>query len=44
MRIMFCVRSSDPELDNVGHKWSSSAVLRHLKEQGHDTDSKILLQ
>lgn len=30
-------RSDDPSAENVGHKWTLSALLRHLKEQGKDT-------
>lgn len=30
-------RSDDPSAENVGHKWTLSALLRHLKAQGKDT-------
>lgn len=30
-------RSEDPEAEDVGHKWTLSALLRHLKKQGQDT-------
>lgn len=30
-------RSDDPCAENVGHKWTLSALLRHLKSQGKDT-------
>lgn len=30
-------RSSDPDADDVGHKWSLSALLKHLKSENHDT-------
>lgn len=33
----FSYRSEDPAAENVGHKWTLSAFLRHLKEQGNDT-------
>ncbi|KAF5305739.1 hypothetical protein FQR65_LT07635 [Abscondita terminalis] len=31
------VKSDDPTAENVGHKWTLSALLRHLKSQGKDT-------
>ncbi|KAL0270115.1 UNVERIFIED_CONTAM: hypothetical protein PYX00_007625 [Menopon gallinae] len=31
------VKSEDPEAENVGHKWTLSALLRHLKKEGKDT-------
>lgn len=31
------VKSDDPTAENVGHKWTLSALLRHLKVQGKDT-------
>ncbi|KAB0803333.1 hypothetical protein PPYR_00303 [Photinus pyralis] len=31
------VKSDDPSAENVGHKWTLSALLRHLKAQGKDT-------
>lgn len=35
---MFCFcRSNDSSAENVGHKWTLSALLRHLKSQGRDT-------
>lgn len=30
-------RSDDPSVENVGHKWTLSALLRHLKAEGKDT-------
>ncbi|CAH0551742.1 unnamed protein product [Brassicogethes aeneus] len=33
------VRSDDPSAENVGHKWTLSALLRHLKSEGRDTIS-----
>ncbi|XP_066994738.1 tubulin polyglutamylase TTLL5 [Anabrus simplex] len=30
-------KSDDPEAENVGHKWTLSALLRHLREEGTDT-------
>lgn len=30
-------RSDDPSAENVGHKWTLSALLRHLKADGKDT-------
>ncbi|XP_066146909.1 tubulin polyglutamylase TTLL5 isoform X1 [Euwallacea fornicatus] len=31
------VKSDDPSAENVGHKWTLSAFLRHLKSEGKDT-------
>ncbi|CAJ1064276.1 tubulin polyglutamylase TTLL5 isoform X3 [Xyrichtys novacula] len=31
------VRCDDPEVENYGSKWSMSAVLRYLKQEGKDT-------
>ncbi|XP_075222024.1 tubulin polyglutamylase TTLL5-like [Lycorma delicatula] len=31
------IKSEDPEAEDVGHKWTLSALLRHLKKQGQDT-------
>ncbi|KAK4884418.1 hypothetical protein RN001_000689 [Aquatica leii] len=31
------VKSDDPSAENVGHKWTLSALLRHLKSQDKDT-------
>lgn len=31
------LRSDDPSAENVGHKWTLSALLRHLKSEGKDT-------
>uniref|UniRef100_V5G4R9 Tubulin--tyrosine ligase-like protein 5 n=1 Tax=Anoplophora glabripennis TaxID=217634 RepID=V5G4R9_ANOGL len=31
------VKSDDPSAENVGHKWTLSALLRHLKAEGKDT-------
>ncbi|XP_022904473.2 tubulin polyglutamylase TTLL5 isoform X1 [Onthophagus taurus] len=31
------VKSDDPSAENVGHKWTLSALLRHLKAMGNDT-------
>ncbi|KAJ8979747.1 hypothetical protein NQ317_004734 [Molorchus minor] len=31
------VKSDDPSAENVGHKWTLSALLRHLKGEGKDT-------
>lgn len=33
----FRYRSSDPEADDVGHKWSLSALLKHLRSENCDT-------
>lgn len=35
-------RSEDPEAEDVGHKWTLSALLRHLKSEGKDTS--LLMQ
>ncbi|XP_077279771.1 tubulin tyrosine ligase-like 5 isoform X3 [Temnothorax americanus] len=32
-------RSEDPDAENVGHKWTLSALLRHLRSMGQDTES-----
>ena len=34
--VYFCNRSEDPEAEDVGHKWTLSALLRHLKSEGKD--------
>lgn len=34
---MLYFRSDDPSAENVGHKWTLSALLRHLKAEGKDT-------
>ncbi|CAG9765622.1 unnamed protein product [Ceutorhynchus assimilis] len=31
------IKSDDPSAENVGHKWTLSALLRHLKSKGKDT-------
>lgn len=31
------IKSDDPCAENVGHKWTLSALLRHLKHEGKDT-------
>ncbi|GLV40232.1 Tubulin tyrosine ligase-like 5 [Carabus blaptoides fortunei] len=31
------IKSDDPCAENVGHKWTLSALLRHLQSQGKDT-------
>ncbi|XP_060536355.1 tubulin polyglutamylase TTLL5 isoform X2 [Cylas formicarius] len=31
------VKSDDPSAEDVGHKWTLSALLRHLKSDGKDT-------
>lgn len=36
------VKSEDPSAENVGHKWTLSALLRHLKSQGKDTKQLML--
>jgi len=33
------IRSEDPDAENVGHKWTLSALLRHLRSMGQDTES-----
>lgn len=35
-------RSEDPEAEDVGHKWTLSALLRHLRS--HDVDTGSLMQ
>lgn len=35
---LYCAaQSEDPEAEDVGHKWTLSALLRHLKSLGLDT-------
>ncbi|KAG7200187.1 hypothetical protein KM043_000621 [Ampulex compressa] len=36
------VKSEDPDAEDVGHKWTLSALLRHLRSMGQDT--KLLMQ
>ncbi|XP_017848429.1 tubulin polyglutamylase TTLL5 isoform X3 [Drosophila busckii] len=36
------IRSSDAQDEDVGHKWTLSALLRHLKLQGCDTNLLML--
>ncbi|XP_044745642.1 tubulin polyglutamylase TTLL5 isoform X2 [Coccinella septempunctata] len=36
------VKSDDPSAENVGHKWTLSALLRHLKSEGKDTKYLML--
>ncbi|KAH8330302.1 hypothetical protein KR067_000982, partial [Drosophila pandora] len=36
------IRSSDAQVEDVGHKWTLSALLRHLKYQGCDTHQLML--
>ncbi|KAJ4437028.1 hypothetical protein ANN_17161, partial [Periplaneta americana] len=36
------IKSEDPEAEDVGHKWTLSALLRHLRAQG--TDTSLLMQ
>ncbi|XP_033232510.1 tubulin polyglutamylase TTLL5 [Drosophila pseudoobscura] len=36
------IRSSDAQDEDVGHKWTLSALLRHLKIQGCDTHQLML--
>nr|CAD7437846.1 unnamed protein product [Timema bartmani] len=31
------VKSEDPDVEDVGHKWTLSALLRHLRANGQDT-------
>ncbi|XP_020281640.1 tubulin polyglutamylase TTLL5 isoform X3 [Pseudomyrmex gracilis] len=33
------VKSEDPDAEDVGHKWTLSALLRHLRSMGQDTES-----
>lgn len=35
-------RSEDPDAEDVGHKWTLSALLRHLRSMGQDTE--LLMQ
>lgn len=34
---LYNFRSDDPSAENVGHKWTLSALLRHLKADGKNT-------
>ncbi|PNF30209.1 hypothetical protein B7P43_G08430, partial [Cryptotermes secundus] len=36
------IKSEDPDAEDVGHKWTLSALLRHLRAQG--TDTSFLMQ
>lgn len=36
------IRSEDPDAEDVGHKWTLSALLRHLRAMGQDTE--LLMQ
>ncbi|XP_024938905.1 tubulin polyglutamylase TTLL5 isoform X2 [Cephus cinctus] len=33
------IKSEDPDAEDVGHKWTLSALLRHLRSTGQDTES-----
>lgn len=35
--VTLCCRSEDPDAEDVGHKWTLSALLRYLRAQGTDT-------
>lgn len=35
-------RNDDPDAEDVGHKWTLSALLRHLRSIGQDTE--LLMQ
>ena len=39
---LFSFRSEDPDAEDVGHKWTLSALLRHLRSIGQDTE--LLMQ
>lgn len=36
------IRNEDPDAEDVGHKWTLSALLRHLRSMGQDTE--LLMQ
>ncbi|XP_043526231.1 tubulin polyglutamylase TTLL5 isoform X5 [Frieseomelitta varia] len=36
------IKSEDPDAEDVGHKWTLSALLRHLRSTGQDTE--LLMQ
>ncbi|XP_066594034.1 tubulin polyglutamylase TTLL5 isoform X2 [Prorops nasuta] len=36
------IKSEDPDAEDVGHKWTLSALLRHLRSLGQDTE--LLMQ
>ncbi|XP_034941012.1 tubulin polyglutamylase TTLL5 [Chelonus insularis] len=36
------IKSEDPDAEDVGHKWTLSALLRHLRAMGQDTE--LLMQ
>lgn len=36
------IRNEDPDTEDVGHKWTLSALLRHLRSIGQDTE--LLMQ
>jgi hypothetical protein len=35
--IFFLFSCDDPEVEDYGNKWSMSAMLRYLKQEGKDT-------
>lgn len=37
-------RSSDPERENVGHKWSMSALLKHLRDEYLINTETLMIQ
>lgn len=37
-KIFLLLRSEDPDAEDVGHKWTLSALLRHLRSMGQDTE------
>lgn len=34
---LICFSCDDPEVEDYGNKWSMSAMLRYLKQEGRDT-------
>lgn len=37
---LVCFSCDDPEVEDYGNKWSMSAMLRYLKQEGKDTTSE----
>ncbi len=40
VRVSLAFSCDDPEVEDYGNKWSMSAMLRYLKQEGKDTTCK----
>lgn len=40
---LFLFSCDDPEVEDYGNKWSMSAMLRYLKQEGKDTTCELSL-